>query len=166
MREFTDEPGNPRSIPSCPDEPIGHRPETREGDIPMTAGQSTQRSNGSLAPAPLAALLAATLLGGAMIGAGIALQLGSTDGVTATIGTAAHPAAIFDAPAFRAEEHRALAGNRDFDAPAFRAEEHRALAGNRDFDAPAFRVEEHRALAGTPASGPLSLEHRDRIGGP
>jgi hypothetical protein len=105
-----------------------HRLETREGDIPMTAGQSTRPvSNVSLAPAPLAALLAATLLGGAMIGAGITLQLGSTDAGTATIGTAAHPAA---------------------------------------FDAPAFRAEEHRSLAGTSDSGPLSSEHRDRIGGP
>ena len=81
----------------------------------MTAGQSTRRlSNGSLAAAPLAALLAATLLGGAMIGAGVTLQLGTTGADTATIG-AAQPAATFDAVKFRAEEHAAFAPKAGFD---------------------------------------------------
>jgi len=75
----------------------------------MTAGQSTRRlSNGTLAQAPLAALLAATLLGGAMIGAGVTQYLGSTGAGSGTIGLEAQPAATFDAPAFRAEERQPL----------------------------------------------------------
>jgi hypothetical protein len=120
MREFTDESGPPRSVTSGVDEPNGSRPETKEGDIPMTAGQSTRRlANVSVAPAPLAALLAATLLGGAMIGAGVTLQLGSTDAGAATIGEA-QPAGAYDAAGFRAD-HGALARGADLDGAAFRS---------------------------------------------
>ena len=57
----------------------------------MTTGQSTRPlSNVSLAPAPLAALLAATLLGGAMIGAAITLQFGSPN-AAAAIGAPPNP---------------------------------------------------------------------------
>lgn len=56
----------------------------------MTAGQRTRRvSNVSLAPAPLAALLAATLVGGAMAGAAITAKLGSIDTSPAAIPVAA-----------------------------------------------------------------------------
>jgi hypothetical protein len=86
----------------------------QEGDIPMTAGQSMRRlANGSHATAPLTALLAATLFGGAMIGAGVSQYLAATDAGTATIGLEAQPAATFDAPAFRAEERRPLVRNAD-----------------------------------------------------
>jgi len=99
-----------------------------EGAIPMTARQSTRHwSSVSLAPAPLAALLAATLVGGAMIGAGITLQLGSTDTNSAAIGAPAQAAATFDAVRFRAEEHTALLPQEGFDPVKFRAEEHAAL---------------------------------------
>jgi hypothetical protein len=75
----------------------------------MTAGQRTRRvSNVSLAPAPLAALLAATLVGGAIIGTGITLQLGSIDTKVAAIGAAAGTAATFDPARFRAEEQAPL----------------------------------------------------------
>lgn len=70
----------------------------------MTAGQGTRHvSNVSLAPAPLAALLAATLLGGAAIGAAITAQLGSADASGAAIPAAIEPAATFD-NGVRAEE--------------------------------------------------------------
>jgi hypothetical protein len=99
-----------------------------EGAIPMTAGQSTRHlSRVSIAPAPLAALLAATLVGGSIIGAGITLQLGSTDTNSAAIGAPARAAATFDAVKFRAEEHAALLPQAEFDAVKFRAEEHAAL---------------------------------------
>jgi hypothetical protein len=89
----------------------------------MTAGQGTRRlTNISLAPAPLAALLAATLVGGAMIGAGITQQLGSTGSSAALTGAAVQPAATFDAVKFRAEEREVLAPQ-EFDAVKFRAEE-------------------------------------------
>lgn len=113
----------------------------------MTAGQSTRRlSIVSLASAPLAALLAATLLGGAVIGAGVALQLGSTDPETATI-AAAQPAAAFDAVKFRAEEHGALTPQAASDATKFRAEENGALAPQTGSEA-------------------ARAEQRDRLGGP
>jgi len=87
----------------------------------MTAGQSTRRlANVSVAPAPLAALLAATLLGGAMIGAGVTLQLGSTGTGAATIGEA-QPAGAYDAAGFRAAQHGALAPGADLDGAAFRS---------------------------------------------
>ena len=71
----------------------------------MTAGQSTRRlSTVSLAPAPLAALLAATLLGGAMMGVGITQYLGSTDAGTPTIGLIAEPAGTYDGAAFRTND--------------------------------------------------------------
>ena len=132
----------------------------------MTAGQNTRRlSTVSLAPGPLAALLAATLLGGAIVGAGVALQLGSTDPRSATIG-AAQPAAAFDAAKFRAEEHGAFAPQAEFDATKFRAEEHGAFAPQAEFDATKFRAEEHGALAPQSGSDAVSSERRDRLGGP
>jgi hypothetical protein len=71
----------------------------------MTAGQGTRRmSNVSLAPAPLAALLATTLLAGAVLGATITLQANSTDTSAATGHGAAQPAATFDIAEFRAGE--------------------------------------------------------------
>jgi hypothetical protein len=74
----------------------------------MTAGHSTHRlSNGSLAAAPLAALLAGTLLAGGVIGAVITQGLGSTTTDAAAIG-AAQPAATFDAITFRADERAPL----------------------------------------------------------
>jgi hypothetical protein len=127
MREFTDESGYARSITSGPDEPIARhrqggdqpRSEPTEGGIPMTAGQSTRRlSNVSLAPAPLAALLAATLVAGAMIGAGIT-QLGSTGSSAALNGAAAQPAG------FRADD-------RELDGAAFRAKGRGVLVANPD----------------------------------
>jgi hypothetical protein len=94
----------------------------------MTAGQNTRHvSNLSIAPAPLAALLAAALVGGSIIGAGITLQLGSTDTNSAAIGAPAQAGATFDAVRFRAEEHTALLPQAEFDAVKFRAEEHAAL---------------------------------------
>lgn len=91
----------------------------------MTAGHSTRRlSNGSLATAPLAALLAATLLGGAMIGAGVTQYLGSTDAGTGTIGLEAQPAGTFDAPAFRAEERRPLVNEPDSGALSSEKRDH------------------------------------------
>jgi len=68
----------------------------------MTAGQSTRRlSTVSLAPAPLVALLAATLFGGAMVGAGVTQYLGATNAGTSTIGLASEPAGAYDGAAFR-----------------------------------------------------------------
>jgi len=94
----------------------------------MTAGQSTPRlSKVSLAPAPLAALLAATLLGGATIGAALTRQFPSTDSGAAGLGAAGQPGATFDAVRFRAEEHATLFAK--------------------------------------PASGTVSPEQRDRLGG-
>ena len=92
----------------------------------MTAGQNTRRmSKISIAPAPLAALLAATLLGGATIGAAITLQLGSTDGGAAAIGAAAQPVEAFDDVQFRAEERAPIVAQpaAAFDDVQFRAEE-------------------------------------------
>jgi hypothetical protein len=90
----------------------------------MTAGQTTGRlSNVSLAPALLAGLLAATLLSGALIGAALTLQIRSTDSTASTIGTAAQPAATFDAVQFRAEERAAPQAPAKFDAVKFREEE-------------------------------------------
>ena len=77
----------------------------------MTAGQSTRRlSTVSLAPAPLAALLAATLLGGAMIGAGVTQYLGSTNAGTPTIGVSSEPAGTYDGAAFRTNDHGPIVG--------------------------------------------------------
>ena len=111
----------------------------------MTAGQNTRRlSNVSLAPASLAALLAAMLVGGTIFGAGITHQLRSTDTNSSAIGAAGQPAATFDAVKFRAEEHAALPTQAEFDAIKFRAEEHAAVVTK---------------------SGPGSSEHTDRLGG-
>ena len=75
----------------------------------MTGGQRTRLvSNGSLAPAPLAALLAAALVGGAIAGAATKAQPGSTDTSGAAIVVAAQPAATCDAVKSPAEEHGAL----------------------------------------------------------
>jgi hypothetical protein len=75
----------------------------------MAAGHDTRHlSNISLARGPLAALLAATLLGGAMIGAAITAQSRPTDTTRAAIPVPVQPAATFDAVRFRAEEHGAL----------------------------------------------------------
>ena len=88
----------------------------------MTAGQSTRSyPTVSLAPAPLASLLAVALIIGAMLGAGITLQLGSSASNTVLAGAAAHPAVTFDAIKFRAEERAPL--QVPFDANKFRAEE-------------------------------------------
>ncbi len=82
----------------------------------MTAGQSTRRlSTVSLAPAPLAALLAATLFGGAMVGAGVTQYLGSTNAGTPTI-LSAQPAGAYDGAAFRHAGEPAGA----YDGAAFR----------------------------------------------
>jgi hypothetical protein len=125
----------------------------------MTAGQSTRRlANVSVAPAPLAALLAATLLGGAMIGAGLTLQLGSTDAGAATIDQAAQPPGAYDAAGFRADRQGALAPGADLDGAAFRSgygtqAAHGALAPGADLDGAAFR------------SGYGAQERGDRLGG-
>jgi hypothetical protein len=98
----------------------------------MTAGQSSRHmSHVSLAPAPLAALLAATLMAGATIGAGITLQLGS-GGSVALNSAAAQPAATFDAAGFRAEERAPLI---EFDGAKFRAEEREVLVTKPDTSA-------------------------------
>jgi hypothetical protein len=126
----------------------------------MTAGQSARRlANVSVAPAPLAALLAATLLGGAVIGAGVTLQLGSTDAGAATIGET-QPAGAYDAAGFRADKQGALARGADLDGAAFRSgygtqAEHGALAPGADLDGAAFRS----------GYGALSPERGDRHGG-
>ena len=74
----------------------------------MTAGHGTHRlASGSLAAAPLAALLAGTLLAGGVIGAAITQGLGSTTTESGSIGTAA-PAATFNAITFRADERAPL----------------------------------------------------------
>jgi len=102
-----------------------------EGAIPMTAGQSTRHlSNVSLAPAPLAALLAATLVAGAMIGAGIT-QLGSTESSGALNGAAAQPAG------FRADD-------RELDGAGFRNEEREVLVANPDSGAATSEQKERR----------------------
>jgi hypothetical protein len=73
----------------------------------MTAGQSTGHvSSFPLAPAPLAALLGATLLAGALIGAATTAQLNSTDVNRGPDTAAGQPAATFDAVKFRAEERQ------------------------------------------------------------
>jgi len=88
----------------------------------MTAGQSTRSySNQSLAPAPLAALLALALLAGALLGAGITLQLGSSGSNAGVASTVVQPAPTFDAAGFRAEERAPLQA--PFDDIKFRAEE-------------------------------------------
>jgi hypothetical protein len=121
----------------------------------MTAGQNTRRmSNVSLAPAPLAGLLAAVLLGGAALGAGITLQLGSAASEAGLIGAVAQPAATFDAAGFRAEERAPLT---DFDGVKFRAEERAPLTG---FDGVKFRAEEREVLVATPGQGASTTEHR------
>ena len=96
----------------------------------MTAGQNTRHmSNVSLAPAPLAALLAAAVLGGAALGAGITLQLGSS-GSAASNNAAVQPAPTFDAAGFRAEERAPLMI--EFDGAKFRAEEREVLVTKPD----------------------------------
>jgi hypothetical protein len=61
-----------------------------EGATSMIAGERTRRvSHVSLAPAPLVALLAATLLGGAVAGAAITASLASVDTSLAQIPAAA-----------------------------------------------------------------------------
>jgi hypothetical protein len=110
----------------------------------MTAGQSTRHvSTVSLAPAPLAALLAATLVAGATIGAGITLQLGS-NGSIALNEAAAQPVATFDAAGFRAEERAPLI---EFDGAKFRAEERAPLI---EFDGAKFRAEEREVFVAKP----------------
>jgi hypothetical protein len=70
----------------------------------VTAGQSTRRfSNVSLAPSLLAAVLAVTLLSGALIGAAVRQQVGSMDAKTPAAGAAAQPAATFDIEKHRGE---------------------------------------------------------------
>ena len=109
----------------------------------MTAGQSTRRlSTVSLAPAPLAALLAATLLGGAMIGAGVTQYLGSTNAGTPTIGVSSEPAGTYDGAAFRL-----------------------AAGPAGTYDGAAFRTNDHGPIVGKPGSGALSTDRRDRVGG-
>jgi hypothetical protein len=76
-----------------------------------------------LAPAPLAALLGATLLAGALIGAATMAQLSSTDVNRGAGSAAGQPAATFDAVKFRAEERATLYSQPSFDAAKFRAEE-------------------------------------------
>jgi hypothetical protein len=126
----------------------------------MTAGQNTRRlTNVSLAPAPLAALLAAALVGGAILGAGITLQLGSTASNTALAGAAAQPAPTFDAPGFRADERAVQA---EFDDVTFRAEERAAQA---EFDDVKFRAEERGDLVAKPDYGAATSEHIERRGG-
>jgi hypothetical protein len=97
----------------------------------MTAGQSTRRySNASLAPAPLAALLAATLMAGAMIGAGIT-QLGSTGSSAALNRAAAQPAGFtaddraFDGAGFRTEGRENLVAKPDSGAATSEPKERR-----------------------------------------
>jgi hypothetical protein len=124
-----------------------------EGAIPMTAGQSTRHlSNVSLAPAPLAALLAATLMAGAMIGAGIT-QLGSTGSSAALNGAAAQPAGL------RADD-RALdgAGFRTIAQPAG------FPADDRAFDGAGFRNEGREILVAKPDSGAATSEQEHRGG--
>lgn len=107
----------------------------------MTAGQHTSRlSNATLAQAPLVALLAATLLGGVAIGAAINKPAHAINS-----GSAAPPATMFNATEFRAGERAPL--------PA-------------TFDSRAFRAGERAPLVVQPAAGPLSTEHRERVGGP
>jgi hypothetical protein len=107
----------------------------------MTASQHTSRiSNVTLAPVPLAVLLAATLLGGVGLGAVINMQAETLKSGSAAV----QPASAFDAVEFRAGERAPLPAS--FDSSSFRAQE--------------------RAPLVQPATGPLSTEHRDRIGGP
>jgi hypothetical protein len=109
----------------------------------MTAGQSTRHySKVSLAPAPLTALLALALLGGAILGAGITLQLGSTGSNAALAGAAPQPAGSYDAAGFRAEE-RALSQGQ-FDAAGFRHDERGLFV----------------ARPGSAASGAVQPDHR------
>jgi hypothetical protein len=97
----------------------------------MTAGQSTRRyPNVSLAPAPVATLLAVALIIGVMLGAAITLQLGSSGSNANLAGAAAQPAATFDAIKFRAEERAPL--QVPFDAVKFRAEERAPLVAKPD----------------------------------
>jgi hypothetical protein len=127
----------------------------------MTAGQTTRRmSNVSLAPAPLAGLLAAALVTGAMLGAGITLQVGSTASNAALAGAAAQPAPTFDAAGFRAEERAPLTG---FDDVTFRAEEREVLVTK--FDDVKFRAEERGDLVADPGAGAAGSEHLERRGG-
>ena len=94
----------------------------------MTAGQSTRRiSSFAPAPAPHAALLAATLLAGAAIGAATMAQVKSTEISQAAVSAPERPVATFDAPKFRAEERGTLMPQPTFDAPRFRAEERGTL---------------------------------------
>lgn len=85
----------------------------------MTAAQGTRRlSNVSLAPASLTALLAAMLLGGAIFGAAITLQLGPTEGGIVAVDAAAQPAAMFDVEKFRGEAAAGLAAQTPLAATA------------------------------------------------
>jgi hypothetical protein len=94
----------------------------------MTAGQSTGRlSSVALAPAPLAAILGATLLAGAAIGAATMAQLNPTEISRGSVSAPGQPGATFDAPKFRAEERGTLVPQPTFDAPKFRAEERGTL---------------------------------------
>ena len=110
----------------------------------MTAGQSTRRlANVTVAPAALAALLAVTLLGGAVIGAGVTKQLGSNGPGLAAIGET-QPAGAYDAAGFRAQ-HGPLAPGTDLDGAAFRSE--------------------YGAVADQPASSVLEQDRWNRHGG-
>ena len=92
----------------------------------MTAGHSAPRlSKVSVGPAPLAALLAVSLLSGGAIGAAITRQIDSANSGAAAVIGAQHPSAVFDAAAFRAGERAPLAVA--FDAAAFRAGERAPL---------------------------------------
>ncbi|HEV8281472.1 MAG TPA: hypothetical protein VGQ02_06415 [Candidatus Limnocylindrales bacterium] len=120
----------------------------------MTAGQSTRHlSNVSLAPAPLAALLAATLMAGAMIGAGIT-QLGSTGSSAAVNGAAAQPAGF---PAY----------DRALDGAGFRTAAQPAglRADDRALDGAGFRSEGREILVAKPDSGAATSEQKERRGG-
>jgi hypothetical protein len=68
-------------------------------------------------------------MGGAALGAGITLQLGSTAPNAGLAGAAAQPAATFDAAGFRAEERAPLT---EFDGVEFRAEEREILVAKPD----------------------------------
>jgi hypothetical protein len=102
----------------------------------------------TLAPAPLVALVAATLLGGVAIGAAIDKQLEAI-GSDGAAGAVARPAATFNAVEFRAGERAPL-----------------GVAPATTFDADQFRAGERAPLGIQPASGDSGTQHRDRLGGP
>ena len=102
----------------------------------MTAGQGTRRmSNVALEPVALAALLGATLLAGAVIGATTTAQLSSTNVSRGIVSIPQGPVATFDAVKFRAEERGALVPQPEFDAVKFRAEERGTLVPRTEPDA-------------------------------